>query len=169
MAIWHYCKLVQKWGSGGDTASNDHTEDFIYLDNGQLTYKDAPLPQPLTSTVFSYEIYCYLEGIRKPRVPITGFKFWSITSQPDAPKNKIYIYIGATSVYDTPVNTLSTKAITRQDTNYYDSANSLAITGTISAIGDKSKYLVLQLRIASSAGKIQLNLPMHFKFNTGGG
>ena len=170
MSFWHYCKLVQEWGASGNTASNDHAGDFISLNNGALIYKDASIPQPTTSTVYPYEVVFFIECIRKPRIPLSDFRFWSVTSAPDVPNNKVLVYVGTANTYSNPINTLSTKAIYRQDTTYYSSANSLVIPGTLSNIGDKTKLIYLQLRVAIGAGKIErLNIPMHFKFNQGGG
>ncbi len=161
MSAHHGLKLIQVSGvAPGTYYDNDHVTDSVDEDNAQFIYSDAPLAQPVGSTLYFFEIWLCYELIRKPRSAITDFVAFTSPRYPDYPNNKIEYWFGHVARggspnfgYATPVNSLSTKVQNRAHTSYYSEATALAISGSLSNIGDKTGWLVIQGRALVGAGK----------------
>jgi len=109
---------------------------------------DNPITIPGSGTTYSYEKWLRWKCTAAPDTQCTNFKFWGPNSTPGT---GLVIYAGTTDTGVTPTDSDSSVATTRQDTNYYDSSNTLSIAGTLTTIGNETDYLVLQLDVGDTA------------------
>lgn len=168
-SVDHFCDLAWKYGPSGSPTeiTADYNGDFIDLDDATKIWSDAPIPQPSGAAKYSYEIWLRLKCKRKPKSAITTIKFYSDDWRPDYPKNLVEIFVGTTATYVTPVRTVSSVATANVHTTHYSAATALSITGSLSAIGDYSNYIVFQLKASVGAGKVSnLFIPMHFRMES---
>jgi hypothetical protein len=112
--------------------------------------KNNPITIPAAGQVYSYEKWIRWMCTVAPDTQCTNFKFWGANSIPDT---GLTVYDGTTDTGVTPVTTQSAVATTQQDTNHYSSATALAIAGTLTTENDETDYLVLQLKVADTAGQ----------------
>jgi len=121
-----------------DTAVNDPT-----------TY---PVTIPPAGSGYSYETWLRWRCNVAPDTQVTNFEYWGPTSTPKA-STAIYVGTVASGSATTPIDSQSSDAVTRQDAVYHGIAvdDALAIAGTLTTIGHQTAYLVMQLRVASTA------------------
>lgn len=112
------------------------------------TDKSNPIVITSGSTAYSYEKWIRWYCSVAPDTQCTNFKFWGAGTPPGT---GLTVYAGTTDTGVTPVVTESAVATTQQDTNYVSLATGLAVSGTLTAIGNETNYLVLQLRVADTA------------------
>jgi hypothetical protein len=139
----------------GCTSTNAATEATItalmFRSNDSVaTDKSNPITIPAVATAYSYEKWIRWMLTAAPDTQCTNFKFWGPNA---APGTGLTIFAGTTDTGVTPVTTDSAVATTQQDTNYYESAHSLAVSGTLVNENDETDYVVLQLDVASTAGQ----------------
>ena len=152
-------KLLKCTGSAASTET-DCAKHPCWL-SSDLTSIDTDSYQiqaPLTSGSFtySYETYLRYECTAAPDNYCQTFKVYGPAAQPDAgdsPGSKLTVMMGTSSSGVTPVGTASSVATTSQHDNYYSVATGLAIgvdpsSATIDAIGEKTDYVVTQLKVA---------------------
>lgn len=125
---------------------------------GSPSNNPVPIPElPTDPANYSYEVWLKLECTSPPNTEVSTFKVFGPDSQPDSPgPGKLTIYLGTTGTYVQPVDTASTKATTRADTNYYSAGTALAIgvqpgDNKINAIGEETDYMVFQLKVENGA------------------
>ena len=139
-------------GCVGTDAGTEATITSIMFRANDSVATDKSNPIVITSgeTAYSYEKWIRWYCSVAPDTQCTNFKFWGAGSPP---ATGITVYAGTTATGATPVVTQSIVATTRQDTNYTSLATGLSIGGTLTATGEETNYLVLQLRVADTASQ----------------
>lgn len=155
--------LTQFQCTGTDAGTETETNrdpNFVSVDQyvGGDDHSDYDIPAPSSDGQYTYskELWIRWKLTGLPDNYIENLKAYGPNHQPDHeanPANKIIVMWGTTGSGATPTSNASTVATTPQHSNYYDVANSLAIgvvpvDGLLDAIGEKSEYLVAQLKIA---------------------
>jgi len=158
-------KLYKCTGSGPTrTDSNKHPNFLssdVHSDTPSLYTIAVPL-QIADSPNYSYECVLQWECTIAPDNQVTAMRVYGPNVQPDNPTNKLTVLWGVvdTLSYTAPVDTASTKATTRQDTNYFSNTDSpkenLDLTvepsdGKINAVGERTDYLYTQLKVELGA------------------
>jgi len=127
----------------------DNFVQFGTIDSAQADASFFPIRKPHDSGFgFSIEVWLYLKVINAPNNNVTNIRFWG---SPFPPSQGIFMYVGATSVAATP--SLSTSSLaTTNSTAYPDMSQTMLWSDTtMTSIGDTSEYLVMQMRVDSSA------------------
>lgn len=149
-------------GAGAETDSSKHP-CFLNADSNSIDTGNSPISAPITAGTYtySYEVWLRWQCSAAPDNACQNFKFYGPLTQPDSegdPGNKVTVMVGSIATGATPTVNASSVAITSQHDNYNSSGNALNFhSGVLSSIGDKTNYLVLQLKIAY--GVNQGNLP----------
>lgn len=136
---------------------------FLGGDGGDIhttTHASYPIPAPkiIGETTYSWEMKLALKCTKAPNNYCKNFKFWGASTPPHS---TILVYAGTQTTWSQAVQTLSTLATTRQDSNYVSKATALTIPvdpdvsenldDEVQVVGDYARYLVLQLRVAFGA------------------
>ncbi|MGB5107339.1 MAG: hypothetical protein WBP42_11570 [Candidatus Zixiibacteriota bacterium] len=161
--------------AGTETTISGKALAFQSADVTTNVAADNPIPIPRdsgSSPAYSYELVMRWECTAAPDGYCQNFKYVGPANQPDfesSPANKVTVYAGTSGTGATPVNTQSTKATTAQHSNYYSEATGLAIgvvpgDSKIDAVGEKTNYLYLQLRVEYLAQGITLPTQVHFLY-----
>lgn len=137
---------------------------FLSLDNASFDPKSAPLLPPDAGSSYSFEAWFRLVCTTAPNTQCSNFKVWAQTVHPDGdanPANKLTVYIGTTATAATPVATVSSVATSDQHTTYYDSTHALSVgvvpgDGKIDAVGEKTNYIVVQMKVDTGAAQGQV-------------
>jgi len=126
--------------------------DMVSTETG--TYPVAVPSDGISGPNYSYEQWLRLECTLAPNNQVDNIKFYGPNEQPDAPSNKVTIYAGTTVTGLTPTDSQSSVATTAQHSNYIGTGPGefLAIgvvpeDDIIDAIGEKTDYLVLQMKV----------------------
>jgi hypothetical protein len=156
-------KLLKCTGTNAatETDCNKHPT-FLSADVTSLDTSAYPIAIPVSAAAspnYSYELWLRLECTAAPDNYTQNFKIWGPDQQPDAgdtPGNRMTILIGTTATGQTPTDSASTIATTVQHTNHYSQATGLSVgvepsDGKIGAIGEKTDYVVLQLKVEDQA------------------
>ncbi len=124
------------------------------------------IPELITDPAnYSYEGWFRLKCSSAPNNSVDNIKIWGADSQPGG-DNKVTQYIGTTaSGYASPVNSVSSIATTRVDTNAYDYATAIAVgvvpgDNIIDAVDEYTDFFLLQLKVefGASAGTMPTQL-----------
>lgn len=147
----------------GPTAANvsvvgNNLISYLSVDQHSTATGSYPVAAPRLAGVnnYSYENWLRLYCTVAPTSECANFKFYGPNSQPDIPSNKLTVYDNSTPDPRTPIQTQSIVCRFRQDTTHFDYNNSLTI-GTpqtddvITAVGQYTDYLVLQLKVDQGA------------------
>lgn len=136
---------------------------FLGGDGGDihtLSHGSYPIPAPkvIDQTTYSWELKISWKCTKAPNNYCKNFKFWGASTPPNA---YVLVYAGTQTTWSQAVQTLSSIATTRQDTNYVSKATGLTLPvddvvsdnglDEIQAVGDYVRYLVLQLRVSYGA------------------
>jgi hypothetical protein len=148
-------KFVQTYGTApGTTVDCNRNPNYLSKDGYDSDYASFPIAKPEEGeTNYSYEYKVQAECEVAPDNEITDPRMWG----PDVPPaTDVHVYVGTESSYTTPVNTQSSIATTRQDTNCYGSSNYMSVgvipgDNKIDAVGEKTHFIVHQLRVMSDA------------------
>ena len=149
-------------GASPGSVTND-VEGFDLISGDNSSYSSAnrvafPLRVPSTGTNYSYTKWVRLRAKNAPSAQLYNFKCWG----PNAvPETGITMYWKAVAAYETPTTPTSTAGFTQQDTNYTSSGTALTISGTLTASGEYSDYLVMMYTCGTSATQgtvTQINL-----------
>lgn len=141
----------------------DNVEGFDLLTGDNATYSAPnrvafPIRVPSSGTNYSYTKWVRLRAKNAPSAQLYNFKVWG----PNAvPETGVTMYWKAVSAYETPTTPTSTAGFARQDTNYTSSGSALTISGTLTASGEYSDYLVMMYTCSTSATQgtvTQINL-----------
>jgi len=162
-------KLYKCTGSGPTRTDSNKHPCFLSADLHSETTSLYPIAIPLViadSPKYSYENVLQWECTQKPDNQVSAMRVYGPQIRPiDGGGNpdKVTVYWGVvdTLSYTAPVNTASTKATVRQDTNYFDNTdspkNNLDLTveptdGIINLAGERTDYLYTQLEVVLGAG-----------------
>ena len=138
-----------------ETDCNKHpcflNADIVSADTG-----NHPIPAPgsaLDDPNYSYEYFLRLECTEAPDNYCQNFKFWGPSNQPG---DNLSINWGTTNTGVTPVDNVSLIAVNPQHNNYYSEDTALSIPvvpvdNKIDAIGEKTDYLVAQMKVEFGA------------------
>lgn len=134
----------------GTNAATEATVTGIMMraNDSAATDTNNPIQIPSVGTNRSFEKWLRFKCTVAPSVQVSNFKYWGPNT---IPATGTILYVGTTGSGVTPVATDSAVATTRQDTNYFDTSNVLAITGTLVNPGDESYFFVFQLDVANTA------------------
>lgn len=141
----------------GTNASNENVgispnaTAIAFRSNDVATYSDFtsnPITIPAAGTNYSYEKWLRFRCSVAPTTQVTNFKVWGPNTQPGT---GLTLYWGTTATGATPVDTDSTIATIRQDTNFYSSATAINVSGTLTASGQATDFLVMQLDVGPTA------------------
>lgn len=118
---------------------------------------------------FSYEVFLRLECTTAPSNAVTNIRFYGANVAPAA---SVEIYAGASPTVSTPISSvLSSIAASLQHVYFYNSnPNNLSISastasGSIENVGEKTHYIVLQLKTLPQAGRgTSAILPMNITY-----
>jgi len=153
--------------SAGSESDTSKTPSLLYSD-GTGAATSSKIPAPKTSgTAYSYECWLRLECTSAPNGGCDTFKVYGPDTQP---QSGCTLYIGTTDTGATPVGTESSVATTRQDTNYTSEGTGLSVgvvpgDDVINAVGEKTDYIVHQLRVAYGAAQgANPGIIMHVSF-----
>ncbi len=154
-------------------ATDGHVS-FLSADTSSVDIATYPISVPSDNDSApnrSYEMWLRWELLTLPDNYITNMKVYGSTLQPDTPLNRVQIMAGTSRSVDTPVNSTSSYANKAQHLNYYSPAaacNIYAATATdghLKTVGDKTWYLVVQLRVDTVASQAGSNvLPFNFSY-----
>ncbi len=175
-------KLLKCTGTSAATETDcSKNPKFLSVDDATTPAANAPVAVPGdagSSPGYSFECWLRLECTAAPNNFCENFKFYGPAEQPDAdqsPGNRVFIMAGTTATGATPTAAASTVAITDQAANYYGTGAGeyLAIgvapgDDIIDATGEKSDYLVLQLKVLDQANRgNMISVPLNFSFDEG--
>ena len=154
--------LSVTYGSSPGTVT-DNVEGFDLISGDNSSYSSAnrvafPLRVPSSGTNFSYTKWVRFRAKNAPAAQLFNLKAWSSGS---VPETGVTMYWKAVSAYETPTTPTSTAGFTRQDTNFTSSGSALTISGTLTASGEYSDYLVMMYTCGTSAtqgGVTQINI-----------
>jgi len=143
-----------------ETDCNKHpcflSADLVSTATG--TYPVAIPSDGISGPNYSYEQWLRMECTLAPNNQVDNIKFYGPNKQPDDPNNKATIYAGTTASGVTPKDSQSSVATVAQHSNYIGTGPGeyLAIgvvpgDDIIDAIGEKTDYLVLQLKVEYEA------------------
>lgn len=140
---------LKRWIASGTTdAFYNNYIQFTTIDSANVSSGNYPVGRPSGGANYSSEVYLFLEVTNPPNNSISNIRFWG---NPDIPDTGIMMYVGTAVATSTPINSLSSISI-NNSTAYYDSDNSLLWSDKVLENSqDYSYYLVMQLRIYSSA------------------
>lgn len=154
---------------------------FLSVDDASTPAANAPVAVPgdaSASPAYSYECWLRMECTAAPNNFCQNFKFYGPAEQPDAnqsPGNRVFIMAGTTATGATPVASASSIATEDQAANYYGTGvgEYLAIgvdpaDDIIDAVGEKTDYLVLQLKVLDQANRgNMISVPLNVSFDEG--
>lgn len=135
----------------------DHAGGIAFRSNDSADYQnpeDNPITIPSTGINRSYEKWIRFLCTVAPATQVTNFKVWGPNTQP---ATGLTVYWGTTATGATPTDSDSTIATIRQDTNFYSQATAINVSGTLTASGQETDFLVMQLDVESTA--TQGNMP----------
>lgn len=144
-------------GSNASTETNTNNHPCFLggygADTHSTTTSSYYITIPSSSYNYSYEVWLRLKCTTAPDNKCENFKVYGPNTNPST---GVIVYMGTTDTGVTPVETASSVATTRQDTNYYGSSNALSISTEpsphlIDAINEETDYIVLQLQVGSTA------------------
>lgn len=154
--------LKQCYGTSTPLTETDTSKhpNFVTSNAYESDPATHPIPVPQVAGQFAYSFEQHLRFVctAAPDNSCDNFVVWGPNVQPDYPNNKVTIYWGVTGTETVPVATASTIATTTQHNNYYESGVALSLpvdnsAGAIESIGDKTEWLVAQLKVAFGAQK----------------
>ena len=159
MALAAFSLMKRTGASPGSEANTNWDVGLINDDSNSTDTGSYPIPVPESGYSYSYESWLRLKCTAAPDNAVDNIKVWFTAT---APATGVSLMIGTTTSYATPTNEGSSVATTNA-TEYPDAGDALSV-GTpqsydqISAIGEYSDYVVVQLRVGPTAG--QGNLPV---------
>jgi hypothetical protein len=138
-------------GIGTNAASlrnTSHDFSMTLLDSANILAGTSPIGRPATGFSYSYESWLCLQVETAPENGLTNFRFWSSGNNP---ATGIEMYVGTAWNGVTP--TVSSSISTDTTAAYYNSpGNSLLFyNNTLKSVGDKTAWLVMQLRVGPTA------------------
>lgn len=152
-----------------ETTITDKRIALLAIDSTGNDHLSSPVAVPRdsgSSPSYSMETILRWECTTAPDSYCQNFKVAGPNVRPDSqanPPDKVTLYMGTSATGTTPKNTVSSVATVSQHDNYYSEATALAVgvvpgDSKIDAVGEKTKYVFLQGRIAYLAQ--QGELPM---------
>jgi len=158
-------KLWKCTGSGPTRTDSNKHPCYLNTDIHSEVPSLYPIAIPLVaadSPDYSYETVLQWEVTIAPDNQVSALRVYGPNKQPDNPTNKLTVYWGIvdTLSYAAPVDAASTKATTRQDTNYFSNTDSpkenLDLTvepsdGVLNAVAERTDYLYVQLKVELGA------------------
>ena len=135
------------------TGANAATETvatgiMLRSNDSAATDKSNPIVVPSAGTSRSYEKWIRWKCTVAPSTQCTNFKYWGPSTTPGT---GLTLFAGTTATGAAPSNSDSSVATTQQDTNYYDSSHTLAVSGTLTGTNQKTDFVVLQMDVISTA------------------
>jgi hypothetical protein len=161
-------KVVKCTGTNASTETDvSKAPNFLSVDAVHSTPSDYKIKRPASipaNPTYSFEMWLRLECTVAPDNECENFRFYGPAFQPDHednPGNCLFVMWGTTASGATPVNTASSVATVAQyevsgGTGYFDPASALSVgvnpgDNVIDAVGEKTDYLVAQLKIVGGA------------------
>lgn len=148
-------------------ATDGHVS-FLSEDTSSVDIATYPISVPSSNDDApnrSYEMWLRWELYNLPDNYVTNMKVYGSTLQPDDPLNRVILMMGTSRTVDTPVmNSTSDYATKAGHLNYYSPSNACNLyTATTSnnrlqTAGDKTWYLVTQLRVNTAASQAGSNV-----------
>ena len=134
--------------NAGNYVNTSHDFSFTTLDSANIAANVAPLGRPAAGVNLSYESWLVLQIETAPENAVTNFRFWSSGNDP---ATGIEMYVGTAYASATPSINQSIKA-THDAKDYTGPDNSLIWwNNNLTTVGDKTRYLVMQLRVGPAA------------------
>ena len=141
----------------------DGVTGFDLITGDNATYSAAnrvafPIRVPSSGTNYSYTKWVRLHAKNAPSAQLYNFKVWGPAA---VPETGVTQYWKAVSAYETPTTPTSTAGFVAQHSNYTSSGSALTISGTLTASGEYSDYLVMMYTCGTSATQgtvTQINL-----------
>lgn len=165
-------KTVKCTGPNAATETDvNNAPYFLSIDQASSDPGSYPIQSPLSyqdDPVRSYECWLRFELTSLPDSYIQNIKIYGPAVQPDFdrnPSNKLTVYWGTSLSGITPINTASTIATGIQHSQYNSVGTALTVpistpNGRLDAIGEKTDYLVSQLRVDYGASQGGMNLQL---------
>jgi hypothetical protein len=157
--------VLMKCTGAAAATENDVTSVGVRLtsvDDHSTAPASAPITIPTSGTAYSYETQLRFKCTVAPDNQCTNFQVWSLGTAIQTGAAKITLNSTAVTAGVTPVNTVSS-AGTRTDLVVRTSGSKVAVAGTLTASGNETDYVVLQLEVYSSA--TQGNVTQSNEFN----
>ena len=134
--------------NAGNYVNTSHDFSFTTLDSANVDASLFPIGIPNSGVNYSYESWLVLQVETAPENAVTNFRFWSSGFDP---AQGARMFVGTAYASATPTINKSTIADTSAS-KYNAPDNSLVWwNNNLTSIGDKTRYLVMQLRIDPSA------------------
>ena len=154
IAAFSVYKYVGAGCSNGFDTSKAPT--FLCIDAVTSNHAIYPVAIPSgTDSSHSYENWLKIKCTQAPDNYCENFKIYGPT---DPPGRGCFIYLGTASNRSTPTPTInqSNVATARSDIRFYDVGTAIDIPvsingGKITAVGDKTDFVIFQLKLFSSA------------------
>lgn len=119
--------------------------------NDSSTRTSNPITIPSSGYAYSYEKWLKWElGTTTPDTQCTNFKFWG-SGEADIESGKILDYYKTTDTFATPAVATTNSTYTTVKTA--TSAAKASVTGTLTAQGDATQYMVMMLEVAAGASQ----------------
>ena len=146
-------QICEAHGAGETVTDNVSNINFGSGDVANLVPASYPITIPPTGTNYSYEKYIKIKCSGTYN-KVDNLQYWHSAGTPSTGVS-FYASNTANTTYATPVNTLSTKATNAVPTSDPGTAN-IGIDGSFTGAFESSEtaysnYLVLQMRVASTA------------------
>lgn len=164
--------LIKSTGTDAGT-DTDITGKVIALFNTDSSGTDNetyPMSVPSEDgdpTVYSYESWLKWKLTIRPDNYIQNISVYGSNAQP---ADNVTVYMGITSTGVTPVNTQSSIATTRQDTNYTSAGTSLTLAvqpgdGKLDQEDDETYWLVMQLAVDFGAPQGSISMSFNVTYD----
>jgi hypothetical protein len=145
--------VAQDYGTSYSGYSLEISKNIFYLvsvDDGSVSKSSYPIRIPESGVAYSFEQYLRVRIDVAPAVQCSNFLVWYDSGSIPAGQT-LTVNSDEVASYTAPTDTQSTKG-TRVDFTTKDSeVASIALSGTLTDIGDYTSYLVFQLEVLSTA------------------
>ena len=155
--------VLKTYGSSGSPTEVTVTQPGLLSTDNNASPSSSPVVAPSVGTNYSYECWLRFKCTVAPDNSVTNFKIWS-SGVAFGTGLTIKVNSDAVTSYVTPVNTVSTQG-TRVDFSTRDSSSKITVGGTLTAIGDKSNFMVFQEEVISTATPGNKSYTMNYQYD----
>ena len=145
--------LAQNYGESYSGYQGEIGKNVFYLisvDDATVSRTSYPIRIPAEGTAYSYEIFLRARCDLAPATKCFNFLVWYLSGTIPSGQG-ITVNSDVVSDYTAPVNSPSAKGTRVDFTTKNSEANSIALSGDLTAVGEYTSYLVFQLSVTSAA------------------
>ncbi len=123
---------------------------FLPIDSATANRTQYPMQLPESGTRYSYEVYIRCRCDLAPNSLVDNFKVWYSSGMPVS-GYVITVNSDDVTTYQTPLQNQSARGTRVSFQTKNSEPNSIALSGTLTDVGDYTSWLVFQLEIVDTA------------------